>query len=92
MLSIPAMSPSAATFDFEAQAEKLTRFPRHVTIEEQTNSPLRQSSIERAARFPSEFRTLSIHVETRTSPVDGDAVVPRKTAVKGGLCCHCPCD
>ncbi|KAI0757131.1 sodium-potassium ATPase [Daedaleopsis nitida] len=35
-----------------------------------------------APRFPSEFRTLSLHVYTRTSPVDGDAVAPRKTAVK----------
>ncbi|RPD63077.1 sodium-potassium ATPase [Lentinus tigrinus ALCF2SS1-6] len=75
-------SSAAAAFDFEAQAEKLTRFPRHVTIEEQGDSPSRHPSIEGAARFPSEFRTLSVHVETRTSPVDGDAVVPRKTTVK----------
>ncbi|TBU35112.1 sodium-potassium ATPase [Dichomitus squalens] len=33
-------------------------------------------------RFTSEFRTLSIHVETHTSPVDGDAVPMRKNAIK----------
>ncbi|KAI0735310.1 sodium-potassium ATPase [Earliella scabrosa] len=83
------MSPPSASFDFEAQAEKLTRFPRHVTIEDRQPSspsrpgiPDRHLSIETAPRLTSEFRTLSIHIETRTSPVDGDAVVPRKTAVK----------
>ena len=76
------MSPPSSA-DLEAQNEKLARFPRHVTIDERNPEPTRRPSIEVTPRFPSEFRTLSLHVETRTSPVDGDAVVPRKTAVKG---------
>ena len=63
------MSPPSASFDFEAQAEKLTRFPRHVTIEDrQPTSPSRPGipdrllSIETAPRLTSEFRTLSIHI------------------------------
>ena len=79
------MSPSTSTpSDLEAQDEKLTRFRRHVTIEERDLSPqVSRHGAEMVPRLTGEFRTLSIHVETGTSPIDVDTGVTRKAAVKG---------
>ena len=79
------MSPSSAPFDLEAQPEKVTQFAHHVTLEpEELDRPHRHATgIEMVPRLTSEFRTLSIHVETRTSPVDADTVPTRKNAIKG---------
>ena len=72
--------------DIEAQKES-DRLPRHVTIEEShgvlaqqvVGAPYRRTTsrqtIEVEARIPTEFRTLSIHVDTKTNldlPGNGD--------------------
>lgn len=79
---MPPLSTSPT--DLEAQPEKPSRFPRHVTIEERELAlqPSRQGA-EMVPRFTGEFRTLSIHVETHTSPVDAETGATRKAAVKG---------
>lgn len=76
-------SPTSPS-DLEAQPEKLSRFRRHVTIEERelSQQPTRRA-VEMVPRLTGEFRTLSIHVETHTSPVDADTGAIRKAAVKG---------
>ena len=81
----PVMSPSASSpSDLEAQNEQLTRFRRHVTIEERELAPqASRHGAEMVPRLTGEFRTLSIHVETRTSPIDADTGATRKAAVKG---------
>lgn len=64
--------------DIEAQKDT-DRLPRHVTIEEShgglaqqvSGTPYRRTTsrqtIEVEARIPTEFRTLSIHVDTKTN-------------------------
>ncbi|KAI0762858.1 sodium-potassium ATPase [Fomes fomentarius] len=87
------MSPPSRSSDIEAQVKKpdLVPLPRHVTIDEHEEhhpslptvpSPDRgRSPVETAPRLTTEFRTLSIHVQTHTSPIDGDAT-SRKAAIK----------
>ncbi|PIL33977.1 transporter [Ganoderma sinense ZZ0214-1] len=69
------MSSSPASLDLEAQSEKDT-YVAHVTLElddhDRPRSPSApHTTAEVAPRLTSEFRTLSIHVETRTSPDEG---------------------
>ena len=83
--------PATSSLDLEAPPEKVTRFVRHVTVEAEDhgNPPApAHATAEVAPRLTSEFRTLSIHVETRTSPADDDAGISgavRHKTVKGTL-------
>lgn len=64
--------------DTEAQKDPIDRLPRHVTIEESHGDTVQSDpeplyhrtvshqSIQVEARIPTEFRTLSIHVDTKT--------------------------
>ena len=75
---------STSPSDLEAQGEKLSRFRRHVTIDEGDLSPQHsRHGVDMVPRLTGEFRTLSIHVETRTSPVDADTGRVRKAAIMG---------
>ncbi|KAL6302232.1 sodium-potassium ATPase [Sparassis latifolia] len=79
--------------DLEAQKDF---YPRTVTIEDvrhgsgnddfvitrQFRRTLSRSAVEAGARLPAEFRTLSIHVETRRSSDDGKAGATRRVAVR----------
>ena len=87
--------------DIEAQPEKTAHFPRHVTLDPDEADrprppPTRQVTGEGIPRLASEFRTLSIHVETRTAPVNEGVGGTRKNAVKGASvrttspCCPSP--
>ena len=84
------MSSSPASLDLEAQSEKDT-YVAHVTLElddhDRPRSPSApHATAEVAPRLTSEFRTLSIHVETRTSPEEprsGVSGAIRSKAVKG---------
>ncbi|PIL32102.1 transporter [Ganoderma sinense ZZ0214-1] len=73
--------------DIEAQPEKATQFPRHVTLDPDEADrprppPTRQATNEGIPRLTSEFRTLSLHVETRTTPINEDVRGARKNTVK----------
>ncbi len=87
------MSPPSRSSDIEAQVKKLDPppLPRHVTIDEHEehhpSSPTVPSPDETAPRLTAEFRTLSIHVQTHTSPIDGDAT-SRKAEIKGAQGSH----
>ncbi|EJF58252.1 sodium-potassium ATPase [Dichomitus squalens LYAD-421 SS1] len=81
--------PTSTSFDLEAQPEeKATHFVRHVTVEHEDHDhppASADATAEVAPRLTSEFRTLSIHVENRASPTEGDAGVSgaiRNKAVK----------
>ena len=84
---MPSSSP--ASLDLEAQSDKDT-YVAHVTLElhdlDRPGSPSGTHGPPVAPRLTSEFRTLSIHVETQTSP---EGVAPdvsgaiRTKAVKG---------
>ncbi len=71
--------------DVEAQREKATQFPRHVTLDPDEADRPRPPPTRQATgpRLTSEFRTLSIHVETRTIPINEGVGGSRKKAVKG---------
>ncbi|KAI1791319.1 sodium-potassium ATPase [Ganoderma leucocontextum] len=85
------MSSSPTSLDFEAQSEKDT-YVAHVTLELDNHDRPRSppathvaTAAEVAPRLTTEFRTLSIHVETRTSPEEGASGVSeaiRSNAVK----------
>ena len=82
--------PATSSLDLQAPPEKVTRFVRHVTVEteDHDNPPTSaHATTEVAPRLTSEFRTLSIHVETRTSPADdaGISGAIRHKTVKGTL-------
>ncbi len=84
------MSSSPAYLDSEAQSEKDT-YVAHVTLEVDDHDRPRSPSAalhataEVAPRLTSEFRTLSIHVETGASPeeVGSGSEAIRSKAVEG---------
>ncbi|OBZ73885.1 Sodium/potassium-transporting ATPase subunit alpha [Grifola frondosa] len=89
--------PSPSAF-VDVEAQKEAKFPRRITIDDSflavVGDPLtathtrhshtapRNDSIEVVARIPAEFRTLSIHVETKTSLDGGRIGTSRRVAVK----------
>lgn len=85
---MPSSSP--ASLDLEAQSDRDTCVV-HVTVElhdhDRPGSPSGTHGPPVAPRLTSEFRTLSIHVETRTSPEGGAPAdvsgAIRTKAVKG---------
>lgn len=75
--------------DVEAQNSVQHTFRRHITIDRAVDSQFTPAGdvIHTTARYPAEFRTLSIHVETKNSFGEGNTGLTRTKTVKGHFIC-----
>ena len=78
-------------FDIEAQPEnatQATQLPRRVTldpdeVDRPRPPPTRQATGEGIPGVTSEFRTLSLHVETQATPINEGVRGTRRNTVRG---------